>query len=260
MANDGKQYGSLVVDSGPIIKLTGVTGLRGKAQNYYTVPAVLQEIRDGKARAHLDQLPFELHTREPSPEAIQAVSDFARKTGDYQSLSVVDVHVLALAYDLGELEEEWWISACRVLFLAVGMDGSVKERMAITAMSKQSPSVATANTTVGSTESHSLWGFSALFALCCFQNERVAKAIWHTSGQRRNTCWELERWRSSTATTRMMVMMIPIPKFRQMAEVKSRKLQLLGQKPIRSASQRPTQQQRRQQLLPRMVQSHGPPW
>ena len=96
-------YRALVVDSGPIIRLTGLTALRSKASTYYTVPAVMQEIRDAKARQHLEQLPFELQTREASPEAIQAVVDFSRLTGDYQSLSAVDLQVLGLLYDLGKL-------------------------------------------------------------------------------------------------------------------------------------------------------------
>ena len=38
--------------------------------------------------------------REPSADAISAVSDFAKLTGDYGSLSLTDIKVLALAYML----------------------------------------------------------------------------------------------------------------------------------------------------------------
>jgi len=93
-------YQCLVVDSGPIIRITGASTLWKKARHFYTVPAVLQEIRDAKARQHLDQLPFELQTREASREGIHAVSEFARQTGDYASLSAVDLQVLGLLYDL----------------------------------------------------------------------------------------------------------------------------------------------------------------
>jgi RNA-binding protein NOB1 len=93
-------YQYLVVDSGPIIRLSGMSTLWRRAKKFYTVPAVLQEIRDAKARQHLETLPFELIPREASPEAIQAVIDFARQTGDYQSLSSVDLQVLGLLYDL----------------------------------------------------------------------------------------------------------------------------------------------------------------
>jgi RNA-binding protein NOB1 len=93
-------YRTLVVDSGPIIRRTGLTSLRGRAKTYYTVPAVMQEIRDAKAREHLGQLPFELVAREPTKEGIKAVIEFSKKTGDFQSLSTVDLQVLALLYDL----------------------------------------------------------------------------------------------------------------------------------------------------------------
>jgi RNA-binding protein NOB1 len=93
-------YQYLVVDSGPIIRLTGMSTLFHRAKLFYTVPAVLQEIRDSKARMHLQNLPFVLHTKEASPEAIQAVIFFAKQTGDYASLSSVDIQVLALQYDL----------------------------------------------------------------------------------------------------------------------------------------------------------------
>ena len=98
--SDETVYRYLVVDSGPIIRRTALNSLWRKAQHFYTVPAVLQEIRDAKAREHLDSLPFELQAREPSKEAVQTVIDFARQTGDYQSLSAVDLQVLGLLYDL----------------------------------------------------------------------------------------------------------------------------------------------------------------
>lgn len=98
--SDETVYRYLVVDSGPIIRRTALNTLWRKAEHFYTVPAVLQEIRDAKAREHLDALPFKLQAREPSKEAVQTVIDFARQTGDYQSLSVVDLQVLGLLYDL----------------------------------------------------------------------------------------------------------------------------------------------------------------
>ena len=96
----GTTYRALVVDSGPIIRHTGLSSLYGKADHYFTVPAVLQEIRDARARSHLESLPFELQSREPSKESIHAVIEFSKLTGDYQSLSTVDLQVLALVYEL----------------------------------------------------------------------------------------------------------------------------------------------------------------
>ena len=95
-----EQYRCLVVDSGPIIKHTGISALFGKAQMYYTVPGVMDEIRDSKARAHLEQWPMELHVKTPSPESIHEIISFSKQTGDYVALSKVDLEVLALVLDL----------------------------------------------------------------------------------------------------------------------------------------------------------------
>ncbi|CAJ1934562.1 unnamed protein product [Cylindrotheca closterium] len=98
--SDDAVYRALVIDSGPIIKNTATSKLYGKANVYYTTPAVIQEIRDAKARQSLDQLPFELYQREPSQEALERVISFAKQTGDHASLSNVDIQVLALCVDL----------------------------------------------------------------------------------------------------------------------------------------------------------------
>jgi RNA-binding protein NOB1 len=67
---------------------------------YYTIPEVLKEVRDGKARAFLESLPITIKTREPSTQAYAAVVEFSKKTGDFPTLSKVDLKVLALAYML----------------------------------------------------------------------------------------------------------------------------------------------------------------
>ncbi|CAH0481987.1 unnamed protein product [Peronospora belbahrii] len=87
----------LVIDSGAIIKGTNLAVL---AENFYTVPDVLNEIRDKKSRAILERLPFTLQTREPSAEAMKAVINFSRKTGDFTYLSLTDLRVMALTYQL----------------------------------------------------------------------------------------------------------------------------------------------------------------
>ncbi|EEY60575.1 RNA-binding protein NOB1 [Phytophthora infestans T30-4] len=87
----------LVIDSGAIIKGTNLAVL---AENFWTVPDVLDEIRDKKSRAILERLPFTLQTREPSAEAMKAVVNFSRKTGDFTYLSLTDLRVMALSYQL----------------------------------------------------------------------------------------------------------------------------------------------------------------
>lgn len=102
--DDDDTYQCLVVDSGPIIRLasssSSASSLWRQARLFYTVPGVLQEIRDAKARQHLEQLPFDLRIRPASREGVHAVTEFARQTGDYHSLSAVDLQVLGLLYDL----------------------------------------------------------------------------------------------------------------------------------------------------------------
>jgi len=95
-----EKYYALVVDSGAIIKHSGFSALHNAAQKYVTVQGVIDEIRDSKARQHLETLPFQLEVRNPTAEGISRVVEFSKKTGDYPSLSSVDIHVLALHYDL----------------------------------------------------------------------------------------------------------------------------------------------------------------
>ncbi|CAM9372737.1 unnamed protein product [Chrysoparadoxa australica] len=93
----------LVLDANALIKQGGST-LAQSAEQYWTTSSVLSEIRDKKARAHLDMLPFELKLKEPNDECMKHVTLFAKQTGDLRALSVVDLGVIALAYQL-EKEE-----------------------------------------------------------------------------------------------------------------------------------------------------------
>jgi len=80
------------------------------------VEEVITEIRDSKSRELLNLMPFELHIRAPSAEAVKfgiviillylfglhllliLAVEFAKKSGDYASLSRTDLKVLALSY------------------------------------------------------------------------------------------------------------------------------------------------------------------
>lgn len=99
MRNEEKYY-ALIVDSGAIIKHSGFSSLHNVAEHYVTVQGVIDEIRDSKARQHIETLPFKLEVRSPSAEGLSRVVEFSKKTGDYASLSSVDIHVLALHYDM----------------------------------------------------------------------------------------------------------------------------------------------------------------
>ncbi|KAK4099595.1 D-site 20S pre-rRNA nuclease [Parathielavia hyrcaniae] len=97
-----KRIYSLVIDANAIIKNDPtVSTLIAQAEELYTIPAVVSEIRDEAARSRFQTTlsPF-LKLRNPRPESIQFVTNFAKRTGDLQVLSKPDIHLLALTYDL----------------------------------------------------------------------------------------------------------------------------------------------------------------
>ncbi|CAB4424919.1 unnamed protein product [Rhizophagus irregularis] len=74
--------------------------VRAFAEKIYTIPEVISEIRDKHSRDFLNQISFDLQIKVPSDEALREVVNFSKKTGDFASLSVVDLRVLALTYML----------------------------------------------------------------------------------------------------------------------------------------------------------------
>ncbi|KUJ17559.1 putative 20S-pre-rRNA D-site endonuclease nob1 [Mollisia scopiformis] len=100
--NTPKPVHSLVLDTGPLIKNDpSVSSLIAQAEVLYTIPAVIEEIRDVATRSRLETTlkPF-LTLRSPTAASIKIITDFARKTGDLAVLSRPDIHVIALAYEL----------------------------------------------------------------------------------------------------------------------------------------------------------------
>ncbi|KAG0300218.1 Nin1 binding protein [Dissophora globulifera] len=93
----------LVLDTSPFLR-GGASRLRALAEKFYTIPEVLNEIRDKQARNDLAMLPFDIEVINPSETSVRAVAAFSRKTGDYAVLSATDLRVLALTYQL-ELEK-----------------------------------------------------------------------------------------------------------------------------------------------------------
>ncbi|GIX97703.1 RNA-binding protein NOB1 [Caerostris darwini] len=92
-----KRVNHLVVDSGGFIKASPV---HEYAENIYTVKGAIQEIKDKETLQRLQFLPYTLKVKEPSAEAIKYVTEYSKKTGDYSSLSAVDMQILALTYQL----------------------------------------------------------------------------------------------------------------------------------------------------------------
>ncbi|KAL2902398.1 RNA-binding protein NOB1 [Bienertia sinuspersici] len=87
-----------VVDANAIIQ--GGERLSSFADKFVSVSEVINEIRDPTSRHRLSFLPFSVDTLEPSPESLKKVISFARATGDLQTLSDVDLKLIALTYTL----------------------------------------------------------------------------------------------------------------------------------------------------------------
>ncbi|XVE57861.1 hypothetical protein DITRI_Ditri04bG0124400 [Diplodiscus trichospermus] len=87
-----------VVDANAVIE--GGEKLTSSADKFVTVPEVLAEIRDPVSRHRLAFIPFSIESMEPSPDALNKVIKFARATGDLQTLSDVDLKLIALTYTL----------------------------------------------------------------------------------------------------------------------------------------------------------------
>ncbi|KAL1229816.1 RNA-binding protein [Trichinella spiralis] len=90
----------LMVDTVGFVK---ADDLRKYGKNIYTIQDVLNEIRDSNTRKKLSTLPYDLKTVMPDEKAIRFVIEFSKKTGDYPSLSVTDVKLIAAVYTM-ELE------------------------------------------------------------------------------------------------------------------------------------------------------------
>jgi len=87
----------VVADSAAFLRNADLNNLGRKI---FTVREVVGEIRDAATKQRLAVLPYELIFRTPSAESLQVVTEFSKKTGDYKSLSAVDLRVLALTYQL----------------------------------------------------------------------------------------------------------------------------------------------------------------
>ncbi|XP_068117258.1 RNA-binding protein NOB1 [Hyperolius riggenbachi] len=87
----------VVADSGAFLRNAALQEIGAQI---YTIREVVTEIRDKNTRRRLAVLPYQLCFTEPRPEAVQLVTEFSKKTGDYGSLSATDIKVLALTYQL----------------------------------------------------------------------------------------------------------------------------------------------------------------
>lgn len=90
---------NLVLDATPLITQSATT-IQQLAANFYTTPGVRAELKDEHSRNQLLLWGERLQVRQPRAESIDQVSQFARQTGDYTVMSMNDVHVIALAYEI----------------------------------------------------------------------------------------------------------------------------------------------------------------
>lgn len=111
-----KKAKTLIVDTNAFIKQVRMETI---GEEFYTIPQVISEVRDPRAREFLKNYPFEIKTREPTPAALKAVAAFARKSGDYPFLSAVDLRVLALVYTF-EAEAKGTVAHLRTEPLKLG--------------------------------------------------------------------------------------------------------------------------------------------
>ena len=97
-----KPIHSLILDTGPLIKNTvSISTIINAAEELWTTPAILSEIRDEATRSRVQTtlIPF-LKIRNPQPASYDAVIAFSKKTGDHAVLSRQDLGILALAYEV----------------------------------------------------------------------------------------------------------------------------------------------------------------
>lgn len=69
-------------------------------ENIFTINDVVNEIKDINTRNSLQVLPYELKYRQPTEEDIKYVGYFAKKTGDFNQLSITDIRLIALVVRL----------------------------------------------------------------------------------------------------------------------------------------------------------------
>lgn len=74
--------------------------LQDVAEKMITCPEVVAEITNKRQLRRLVVLPYDLIVKEAFPENVHIITEFAKKTGDYPSLSATDIKVMALTYQL----------------------------------------------------------------------------------------------------------------------------------------------------------------
>lgn len=100
--NEKLKVDHVVLDAGAIIK-GQVNNFHNFGVKFYTIHEIIDEVRDKKGREKLSSLPFDVEIKIPSRVGMRVVSLFAKKSGDFAQLSLNDIKLLALTYDLSIL-------------------------------------------------------------------------------------------------------------------------------------------------------------
>ncbi|KAG5518715.1 hypothetical protein PMAC_002684 [Pneumocystis sp. 'macacae'] len=91
--------GALVLDTASFISFPK-SSIMNKATSFYTVPNVMTEIKDEKSLQELSLWKDKINIRVPQSSFIKEIISFSKKTGDYEVLSITDIHIIALTYEL----------------------------------------------------------------------------------------------------------------------------------------------------------------
>ncbi|CAH2244672.1 jg1331 [Pararge aegeria aegeria] len=86
-----KKVKHLVVDTTAFIR---AANLQEIAESAYTVQEVVDEITNDRQRRKLVVLPYDLKVKDVFSENIKFITEFAKKTGDYTSLSATDIKTM----------------------------------------------------------------------------------------------------------------------------------------------------------------------
>ncbi|KAJ1666229.1 20S-pre-rRNA D-site endonuclease nob1 [Coemansia sp. RSA 1813] len=97
--NNDKPVVTLVIDTNPLIKGLSLDTIASK---FVTIPEVYKELRSKAAKERYAQLDYQygIDVMEPDAESISAVYAFAKRTGDFSTLALADLKVIALAFML----------------------------------------------------------------------------------------------------------------------------------------------------------------
>jgi len=91
----------LVIDSSALIQNLPIETL---GQEIFSIPEIINEIKDKTTRNKLNILPYKINYKDPSEKALEKAVNASKKIGDYHNLSIVDLKLIALAVQLAEEE------------------------------------------------------------------------------------------------------------------------------------------------------------